>query len=118
MIIRSSPTGGNFFVALKSFDVNIAISCKFVLNAINSSNEVTIVTIDHRFVKPSGRYISRFRLYFYTKKLNQRNPLSSAFSSTFSSTCPNKNAFQLNANHPLADSMGYIKLEGKKIFLL
>ena len=30
----------------------------------------------------------------------------------------NKNAFQLNANHPLADSMGYIKLEGKKIFLL
>ena len=24
----------------------------------------------------------------------------------------NKNAFQSNANHPLADSMGYIKLEG------
>ena len=25
---------------------------------------------------------------------------------------------QLNANHPIAESMGYIKLEGKKIFLL
>ena len=30
---------------------------------------------------------------------------------------PNKNAVQSNANHPLADSMGYINLDGKKIFL-
>ena len=29
-----------------------------------------------------------------------------------SSNITNKNAFQSNANHPLADSMGYIKLEG------
>ena len=28
----------------------------------------------------------------------------------------NKNAFQSNANHPLADSMGCIKLEGTQIF--
>ena len=27
MIIRSSPNGGNFFAAVKSFNANIAISC-------------------------------------------------------------------------------------------
>ena len=31
MIIRSSPTGGNFFAAIKSFDANITILDKFVL---------------------------------------------------------------------------------------
>ena len=29
-----------------------------------------------------------------------------------STNITNKNAFQSNANHPLADSMGYIKLDG------
>ena len=33
MIIRLSPTGGNFFAAVKSFDANIAITDNFVLNA-------------------------------------------------------------------------------------
>ena len=37
LIIRSSPTGGNFFVAVKPFDANIAISGNFVLNAENSN---------------------------------------------------------------------------------
>ena len=32
MIIRSSPTGDNyFFAAVKSFDANVAISANFVL---------------------------------------------------------------------------------------
>ena len=37
VIIRLSPTGGNFFAAVKSFDANIAISGNFVLNAKNSN---------------------------------------------------------------------------------
>ena len=38
MIIRLSPTGGNYFCCRKSFDVNIAISGNFVLNAKNSND--------------------------------------------------------------------------------
>ena len=34
------------------------------------------------------------------------------FHSTYHCSQKNKNAFQSNANHPLADSIGYIKLEG------
>ena len=33
MIISLNPTGGIFFAAVKSFNVNIAISGNFVLNA-------------------------------------------------------------------------------------
>ena len=36
-MIKSSPTGGNFFAAVTSFDNKIAISVNFVLNAKNSS---------------------------------------------------------------------------------
>ena len=32
MINSSSPTGGNFFAAVKFFDANIAISGNFVLD--------------------------------------------------------------------------------------
>ena len=37
VIMRSSPTGGNFFAAVKSFDVNIANPGNYVLNAKNPS---------------------------------------------------------------------------------
>ena len=43
MIIRLSPTGGNFFAAVKSFDTNIAISGNFVLNAKNSTKFISVV---------------------------------------------------------------------------
>ena len=36
MIIRSSPTGGNFFTAVISFDANIVISDNFLLSVKNS----------------------------------------------------------------------------------
>ena len=39
MIIRSSPTGGNFVAAVKSFDDNIAIYGNFVRTAKNSNIE-------------------------------------------------------------------------------
>ena len=39
MIIRSSPTEGFFFAPVKSFEVNIAISGNFILNAKNSTVE-------------------------------------------------------------------------------
>ena len=41
MIIRSSPTGGNFFAAIKSFDANITILGKFVLTVKNSIDDTT-----------------------------------------------------------------------------
>ena len=38
MIIRSGPTGGNFFAAVNSFAANIAISGNVVLTTKNSIN--------------------------------------------------------------------------------
>ena len=42
MIIRLSPTGDNFFAAVKTFDANITISGNFVLNKKNSNDNVSI----------------------------------------------------------------------------
>ena len=37
VIIRSNTTGSNFFAAVKSLDVNIALSDNFILTAKNSN---------------------------------------------------------------------------------
>ena len=44
MIFRSSPTGGNFFVAVKKFHANIANIANFVLIVKNSYLEENAVT--------------------------------------------------------------------------
>ena len=44
MIIRSSPIGGNFFAAVKSFYANIAINGNFVLDTKNS-NKLKLLNI-------------------------------------------------------------------------
>ena len=49
MITRSSPT--NFFAAVKSFDTNIAISGKFVLNAKNSISTTERNKVLQKFYK-------------------------------------------------------------------
>ena len=41
MIIRLSLTGGNFFAAVKSFDVNIVISGNLIVTAKNSIGDAT-----------------------------------------------------------------------------
>ena len=41
MIIRLSLTGGNFFAAEKSFDVNIVISGNLIVTAKNSIGDTT-----------------------------------------------------------------------------
>ena len=55
MIIRSNPTGGNFFAAAaaKSFDADIAISGNFVLIVKNSNHVVIMRAFKLNLVKAS-----------------------------------------------------------------